>query len=549
MFNPSLLIAEAKSHIGEEYYWRQRPNGSEVVADYDNPDYGLGANGGWDCAEFVTYCVYQAFGLQLGLTQPTKDITANGNQAHSGNGPTLGWYDYWQTEKGVSQITLADARNIPGAILIAGPGGPIGHVAISLGNGKIIEAVWTGFDDDLVAHPDVNGEPAIGVDVGEVRVGDFNWSSTKYVACIIENIAIPAQKFDNTNNTVKLTSSGEFFALGGDDHVTGTFGRDIIHGGFDNDTLLGSGGNDDLYGDAGHDWLYGGSGNNKLHGGVGIDGASYYSSSGVTAALDGSLAAKGWAIGDTYISIEKLEGSNVGADQLSGDSGNNDIWGLGGEDTLYGRAGSDWLFGGGAKDNVYGGTGDDFLHGGAGADVIDGGTGSDVTGYANATAGVTVSLDGSLQAKGEAIGDSFISIENIGGSHFADVLSGNNGANTIAGRSGNDKLYGRSGNDRFYFNSRSDGTDRIVDFTSGDSLIFENHIFGNLATGKIKSHWFLATSNNRALDANDYFIFNKAEHSLWYDVDGNGNSAAIKIAVLENDYNLTYAKVVIVDLF
>jgi hypothetical protein len=55
------ILVEALSHLGEEYYWRVKPNGSTVVADYDNPEYGRGLAGGWDCAEFVTYCVYRAY--------------------------------------------------------------------------------------------------------------------------------------------------------------------------------------------------------------------------------------------------------------------------------------------------------------------------------------------------------------------------------------------------------------------------------------------------------------------------------------------------------
>jgi serralysin len=85
--------------------------------------------------------------------------------------------------------------------------------------------------------------------------------------------------------------------------------------------------------------------------------------------------------------------------------------------------------------------------GGAGADVHNGGAGTDRAQYTDAPAGLTVDLQTPANNTGIAIGDSYISIENLYGSNFADNLRGNAGDNTIWGGTGNDILHGRADND------------------------------------------------------------------------------------------------------
>ncbi len=327
-------------------------------------------------------------------------------------------------------------------------------------------------------------------------------------------------------------------------------GADILSGNAVDNHIWGNGGNDKLYGRDGNDWLYGGAGADRIDGGKGTDGASYYyQTTGVTAALDNSLAAKSEAVGDTFFSIENLEGSNTGSDILSGNASANYIWGHGGNDTIYARAGNDVLNGNAGADKIYAGTGDDFLRGGRGADLLNGGDGGDAATYREAPGSVTIALDRSLAARGEAVGDTLVSIENLGGSKFADVLSGNAKSNILSGQGGNDKIYGRAGNDKFYFTDPNEGTDTIMDFASGDRITLETEFFGNLAVGTLHSQWFVTSTNNLALDANDRFIFNQTDHSLWYDPDGTGSAAATKLAILQNNHNLTYAQIAIVDLF
>jgi Ca2+-binding RTX toxin-like protein len=144
-------------------------------------------------------------------------------------------------------------------------------------------------------------------------------------------------------------------------------------------------------------------------------------------------------------------------------------------DTIYGLGGNDILYGQGGNDRLVGGLGDDTLHGGVGADTMDGGAGSDWVSYAGSAA-VTVDLrDGGFG--GQAEGDTYVSIENVFGSSFGDVLLGNAGSNTLNGWDGNDQLFGDHGNDTLNGDAGQDrldggiGDDMLDGGASNDELI------------------------------------------------------------------------------
>ena len=116
---------------------------------------------------------------------------------------------------------------------------------------------------------------------------------------------------------------------------------------------------------------------------------------------------------------------------------------------LNGGAGNDSLIGAAGNDSLLGGVGNDTLLGGAGNDSLDGGAaGSDTASYADAAAGVTVSL--AITTAQNTVGsgtDTLTNIENLTGSNLNDTLTGNTAANILNGGTGNDTLNGGAGND------------------------------------------------------------------------------------------------------
>jgi Ca2+-binding RTX toxin-like protein len=156
-------------------------------------------------------------------------------------------------------------------------------------------------------------------------------------------------------------------------------------------------------------------------------------------------------------------------DVLYGLDGNDNLSGNEGNDTINGDTGADYLYGGPGNDSLAGGAGFDLLSGGAGDDTLDGGADSDSAIYSDATGPITVNL-----ALGTATGagsgsDILISVENITGSQYADILTGDTGSNSLNGAGGNDTLTGGAGSDIFFiWNGTADNSvDTITDFTAG----------------------------------------------------------------------------------
>ena len=229
-----------------------------------------------------------------------------------------------------------------------------------------------------------------------------------------------------------------------DDVLLGDDNSNEIFGSAGNDRLLGRGGDDILLGGVGNDTLLGGAGADVLNGGTGVDTVSYFSSlGGVEASLFSNAGNDlGDAIGDVFINIENLEGSN---DAASGAFdiliGNNDA------NTIFGFAGNDQLLGLGGNDRLFGGTGNDSIEGGLGADLLNGGAGIDTASYQTASTDIRADLFFFGQNQGEAAGDIYGAIENLTGSDNNDVLLGNGGVNVLTGLDGNDRLFGRGGAD------------------------------------------------------------------------------------------------------
>lgn len=224
---------------------------------------------------------------------------------------------------------------------------------------------------------------------------------------------------DRIDRFVGTAAANHFWGQGGGDYFNGRGGNDILDGGADGDILYGEGGNDRIIGGSGQDYL---------DGGAGTDTVLYTgSSTGVTVDLASGSARGGDADGPAQI---------VGRGTVI----RHDI--LAGFENVVGSSHDDQLIGDMGDNALTGGAGDDVLRGGGGADRLNGGAGLDTADYADANRGVKIDL-----ALGRTGGDTYISIENVSGSGFADRLVGNQGSNVLTGQGGSDRLFGGSGND------------------------------------------------------------------------------------------------------
>ncbi len=260
-------------------------------------------------------------------------------------------------------------------------------------------------DDDL--------DGGLGADALNGGVGIDTANYTHATAGVIVDLisgGTGGEAKGDTYTSIEVVDGSAF-----DDIIRGTEGDNILSGRAGNDSLYGRGGNDSLRGEQGAD---------LLDGGTGVDTATYYEAkSGVSLDLTLSRGTGGDAAGDTYVSIERFQGSNVAADTMLGSAGTDEFHGFGGADVLDGRGGADRLIGGDGNDVIFGGAGDDLIfaqadndtvRGDGGNDYIRGGLGIDVAVYASAYAGYTMSID------------------NAGNVIITD-LSGTDGSDTLAG--------------------------------------------------------------------------------------------------------------------
>jgi hypothetical protein len=115
----------AVPHIGERY-----------VLGAFAPKNNANWKGPWDCAEFVSWCIFQAGQILYGVDQHNNPATAD---AYTG-------YFREDLESIGEGITVAEAGAIVGAVVLRYPqAGAVGHVVFSDGKGGTVEAMGAAY--------------------------------------------------------------------------------------------------------------------------------------------------------------------------------------------------------------------------------------------------------------------------------------------------------------------------------------------------------------------------------------------------------------------
>lgn len=85
---------------------------------------------------------------------------------------------------------------------------------------------------------------------------------------------------------------------------------------------------------------------------------------------------------------------------------------------------------------------------------------------------------------------------------------------------------------------RAGGIDTITDFNPYDDTIDLGFAFASLTKGGLRANEFRI--GTKALDWNDYIIYNKTTGALYYDPDGNGSAPQIQFAKLAPNLKMTH---------
>ena len=223
------------------------------------------------------------------------------------------------------------------------------------------------------------------------------------------------------------------------------------------------------------------------------------------------------------------------ANVVTGNDAANVLDGKGGADTLAGHGGNDTYFVDNAADVIVEGPG--------------GGTDTVIASVSYVlTAAAQVEIMKFAAAKGNLA---------LTGNGFANAITGNAGANMLKGGAGNDilrgslgkdTLYGQAGKDTFVFDTKASSTnlDAVKDFSVKDDTIWlDNAVFAKIGKGTPTKPLKLAQDafflGAKAHDASDRVIYDGKTGGLYYDADGTGRSAAVKIATLSKALKMTYA--------
>jgi Ca2+-binding RTX toxin-like protein len=377
-----------------------------------------------------------------------------------------------------------------------------------------------------------------GAGLGDTLIGDAG-NDTFIVRSSYDNISDSAGiDLVKSYVTWELASGFENLTLLGTDNTQGTGNstNNFITGNDSGNLLMGMDGVDTLYGLGGDDTLDGGGGADKLIGGVGddtyiIDDIKDTITEKVNEGTDTIETALTSISLAKLAAVENLHYTGFSSATLVGNALSN---------TLTGSTGNDKLDGGTGSDSLVGGNGNDLY---IVDNVSDSITENDAEGTDYVQSSVTFTLSSyvenlTLTGKTAINGTGNDQDNIIAGNSAANTLNGGLGNDTLDGGTGNDTLTGGDGADIFKFSTALGKTniDTVTDFTHGtDQLQLDDAIFKKFigSSGQVGAGNFVSGGNGvKAVDTNDYLIFNTTTGALFYDADGSGKGAAIQFATI-----------------
>ena len=304
--------------------------------------------------------------------------------------------------------------------------------------------------------PDAGQTPGYSISGGSDRARFSINSSTGALSFVnAPNFEAPTDtNTDNVYEVIVQTSDGT---------LTDTQTISVTVTDHDNEPVLATNGDDILIAVTAPD---------AFNGVLGSDTVSYINAtSGVTANLTNPAVNKGFAQGDTYISIENLTGSSF-------------------NDTLTGDANANVLTGGAGVDKLVGGTGNDtyYVNLTAAAKLEDKVTETSkiasevdrivLSGISINAAVATLKLAANIEdIDASATGSSLL---NLTGSALSNTIIGNAAANVITGGALGDTMDGRDGGDRYVVASAADFNGDTINDT-GTSGVDEFRFTGKAA--------------------------------------------------------------------
>ncbi len=169
------LLSRAQKHIGEEYV--------NILVPKDNANW----TGPWDCAEFMSWLVYQEAGILFGCV----DDNAKPSEADAYTGA-------WQTDvekRGIRVSVDQAASTAGGMVLRFPPPGGMGHIALCDGKGGTVEAKGRKFG---VVADTVQGR---GWDIG-VLISGIKYDTVTKVTPVKPPVELYARNVPNMDSAI-----------------------------------------------------------------------------------------------------------------------------------------------------------------------------------------------------------------------------------------------------------------------------------------------------------------------------------------------------------